>query len=81
MTNIIFFREWAMLNASAFSVKPIANFVQKYLKQAKVTVEPFARNCDWFQFTNDINPKTIAKYHLDAREFLKLMIDQGVKAD
>jgi hypothetical protein len=81
MSNILFSREWAMLSKDTFSVKPIANFVKKYLKQSKRSVDPFARNCDWFQYTNDINPKTTAKYHLDAREFLKLLISQGIKAD
>lgn len=66
-----FNRTWAMPNSDTFSVKPISEFVQGYLRQSKVSVDPFARNCSWARFTNDINPKTSAQSHLDAELFLK----------
>ena len=60
-----------MPNSDTFSVKPIGEFVKKYLAESKVSVDPFARNCNWAMFTNDLNPKTTAQSHLDAEVFLR----------
>jgi hypothetical protein len=38
-----------------------------------VSVDPFARNCNWATVTNDLNPNTIARFHMDAETFLKKM--------
>lgn len=39
-----------------------------------VIVDPFARDCPYGgEWTNDLNPHTKAKHHLDALEFLKLI--------
>ena len=74
-------RVWAMPNADTFSIEPIHNFVWKYLHQAKVSIDPFARNKRWATYTNDINPATDAEYHLDAEEFLRSLADENVRAD
>jgi len=78
---MIFSRTWAMPNHDTFSIKPIGEFVERYLKNSKVSVDPFARNKDWFTYTNDLNPSTRAQYHLDAEVFLKTLEEQGVKCD
>ena len=39
-------------------------------------LDPFARDCEWADITNDLNPDTKAKYHLDAKDFLQLMLDE-----
>lgn len=78
---IEFSREWAMPNSNTFEVPPINDFVWKYLWQAEVSVDPFARDKDWATHTNDLNPSTKAQHHLDAEEFLKLMATQSVRAD
>ena len=67
---MIFNRSFAMASADTFSVKPIGEFVQRYLTQSVCSVDPFARNNQWCDYTNDLNPETKAKYHLDAEEFL-----------
>ena len=53
-------RQWAMPNKNTFEVKPIREFVLKYLDKSKVSIDPFARDCDWATFTNDVNPNTSA---------------------
>lgn len=63
-----FSRAWAMPNSETFSIKPIGNFVKKYL--SGVSVDPFARNKNWFTYTNDLNPNTSAMFHMDAENFL-----------
>ncbi len=74
-----FSRKWAMPSADTFSIKPIGDFVKKHLKG--VSIDPFARNKNWFTYTNDLNPETSAQYHMDAEEFLKLMKNDGVIPD
>lgn len=69
-------RYWAMPSADTFSVKPIGEFVQRYLAQSQVSVDPFARNNRWATYTNDINPNTEAEEHEDAETFLSLMVPE-----
>jgi hypothetical protein len=69
--TIQFSRCFAMPNAETFSIKPIGEFVQRYLAASKVSVDPFARNRDWATYTNDINPNTTAGSHEDAETFLR----------
>lgn len=76
-----FSRTWAMPNHDTFSVKPIGAFVQSYLAEAKTSVDPFARNKTWATHTNDLNPATSAQHHMDAEVFLKMLAEQGCRAD
>lgn len=76
-----FTRTWAMPNADTFSVKPIGEFVQRYLAASRVSVDPFARNKRWATYTNDLSPDTAAEYHMDAADFLHMLSAKGVQAD
>lgn len=76
-----FNRRWAMPNKETFSIYPIKKFVHQYLKQSKISIDPFARNKTWATHTNDIDPTTSAQYHLDAIEFLKYLNTLNIKAD
>lgn len=70
-----------MPNKNTFQVKPIREFVSRYLKDSQLSVDPFARNANLATFTNDINPKTSAQYHLHALDFLNMLIEKNVKTD
>jgi len=70
-----------MPNSETFSVKPIGEFVQHYLAESTVSVDPFARNKQWATYTNDLNPDTIAEHHMECEEFLAHLVANGVKAD
>lgn len=76
-----FTRSFAMPNSETFTVRPIGEFVRKYLASSTVSVDPFARNKTWFTYTNDLNPATDAQYHMDAEAFLHSMKDKGISAD
>lgn len=76
---MMFSRAWAMPNGNTFTVRPIGEFVQKYLGRAERSIDPFARNNRWATFTNDINPNTSAEWHMDAEAFLQAMAADGVK--
>jgi hypothetical protein len=66
-----FSRHWAMPSSDTFDVKPIGDFVRRYLAESAVSVDPFARNKEWATYTNDLNPNTKAKNHRDAELFLQ----------
>lgn len=70
-----------MPNSDTFSVPIIGDFVRKYLKDSKCSVDPFARNKRWATHTNDLNPKTEAEHHMDAEVFLKMLAEKGAKCD
>lgn len=74
-------RFWAMPTANTFDAIPIHNFVWKYLANSRVSVDPFARNKTWATYSNDLNPKTEAAYHLEAEEFLSHLVSTGVRCD
>ncbi len=75
-----FSRCFAMPSADTFGIKPIGEFVQRYLAVAEVSVDPFARNRDWATYTNDINPNTSAQSHHDAEAFLVELAGKGITA-
>lgn len=74
-------RSFAMPSADTFSVPPIGAFVRRYLEASKISVDPFARNNAWAAYTNDINPDTLAHYHMDAVSFCAKLAAQEIKAD
>lgn len=77
-----FSREWAMPNKDTFSIPPIAYFVRRYLTdQHKCSLDPFAGSKQWATYTNDLNPRIHADYHMDAEAFLKFMAEKEVTAD
>ncbi len=70
-----------MPTADTFDCLPIGEFVKSYLRQSAVSIDPFARNKRWATHTNDLNPETLAEYHLDAYVFLSELLQKGVQAD
>jgi hypothetical protein len=69
-------RVWAMPNKNTFDIKPIGDFVRRYLANSLISVDPYARNKTWATYTNDLNPNTTAQYHMDAIEFLTCLADE-----
>jgi hypothetical protein len=74
-------RKWAMPSADTFSIPPIGEFVKSYLRNSKISVDHFARNCGWATYTNDLNFETSAKCHMKAFDFLTKLANDGVRAD
>jgi hypothetical protein len=72
-------RVWAMPNADTTQCLPISDLVRRYAHG--VVVDPFSRNSAWTDYSNDLNPDTAAKYHMDACEFLEMLVRDGLKAD
>jgi len=70
-----------MPNHDTFSVKPIGDFVKRYLSESVVSIDPFARDKEWATYTNDLNPSTKAQHHMDAEAFLLKIASEEIKAD
>lgn len=67
-------RTWCMPNKNTFEIKPIRQFIEKNIYG--LGCDPFARNSNIADITNDINKNTQAKYNLDALEFLRSQKDE-----
>lgn len=74
-------RVWAMPSRDTFSVPPIRDFVRRYLAQSRVSIDPLARNSHLATYTNDLNPNTLATYHMDAELFCRVLRWKGIRAD
>lgn len=72
---------WGMPTSNTFQCMPIGLFVQRYLADSTVSVDPFARNCAWATHTNDLNPDTLAKSHMDALDFLAWCLETKIHPD
>lgn len=81
LMGIKFNRQRAFASKDTFSIKPIRQVVKTYLSKSKVSIDVFARNNLWATYTNDLNPETQAEYHLQAVDFLQMLVDKEVKAD
>lgn len=77
---VAFSRYFAMPSRETFSIKPIRNFVDRYMARSCCSVDPFARDqrATW---TNDLDMATKADHHMDAEDFLKRLHGRGVAAD
>lgn len=64
-------REWAMPTADTFSMKPVREFIDRWLHHGMISIDPFARNCALATVTNDLSPATTAQHHMDAEEFIQ----------
>ena len=80
---VIMSRQWCMPNPNTFTVKPIQELLHRYIpKNHQYTIiDPFARNSKFGTVTNDINPNTSASYHMNAPEFLEMLIELKTQAD
>jgi hypothetical protein len=75
----IFNRAWAMPSPDTFTIPPIRSLLERHCRG--LVVDPFARNSRITEYSNDINPATDAQYHLDAVEFLDLMLTDQMRFD
>lgn len=70
-----------MPSLETFTIKPITELLNKYISPTMKVIDPFARNSKWGTITNDINPETSAQYHMDAVEFLDMLINKKIQVD
>ena len=68
-------KQWAMPSSDTFSIKPISEFVRKYVSGGMVVVDPFAGKSSIGTITNDLNQDLPTTYHMDALEFMQMIGD------
>lgn len=68
-----FARVWAMPNKATFTIKPIAELLERYVDKDEVWADPFAGFNSPALYTNDLNPAAPTGYHLEAEDFCKEM--------
>ena len=66
-------RKWAMPDSNTFSIKPIKELIEKYIKNKEYIIDPFVRNSPFKHLclSNDIDKNIKADYNIDALDFLK----------
>jgi hypothetical protein len=62
-------------------MKPVTEFLQRWLAGKAIIVDPFSGNSTWGTITNDLNPDSTAQHHLLATDFLDTLIAGGLQAD
>ena len=72
-------RQWSMPSSETFDVPPIASFIERWHREP--SVDPFARNSLWGTYRNDLSPDTAAQYHMEAGDFVALLVEEGLRAE
>lgn len=70
-------RARALPNRDTFSVGPIGAFIERNINRSGLVADPFARNSLIADLRNDLNPHTLADFHMDAVEFLSMLVTDG----
>lgn len=78
MSHLVFDRQWCMPNKKTFSIKPIAELINKHNHHDLLSIDPFANTSRLAKITNDIDWTVGADYALDALSFLKTFADESV---
>jgi hypothetical protein len=66
-----------MPNSETFSIPPIKELLDlEIASDGKGWLDPFSRNAVRAELTNDLNPGTNARYHMDAVDFLRRFPDE-----
>lgn len=68
--GFIFSHYWAMPNKNTFTILPIKELLEKYVKPFETWIDPMAGNNSPATLTNDINPHTSSWFHMDALDFV-----------
>ncbi len=76
-----FNRNWDMPNSNTFSIPSIKDFLSRHVFDSDVVVDPFARGSSIGTITNDLNPEYKTTFNMEARDFLKHLIETSVTAD
>lgn len=71
-------RIWSMSNKNTFSIKPIRELLERYLKYGEIIIDPFANDSKMGTITNDLCPDYDTDYHMDALDFLKIFDNESI---
>lgn len=63
-----------MPSRHTFKIRPIAELLRRYVGDGKGWIDPFAGYNSIAELTNDLNPDTPAKYHMEAKDFVNILM-------
>ena len=63
-------RVWNMPHKHTFRIPTVKCLLRRFMESGKGWADPFANNRSPAEYTNDLNPETDAKCHMDAVDFL-----------
>ena len=66
---------WAMPSKWTFEVPVLRDVIRRYKTEGEVWADPFAGFNSPAELTNDLNPASPAKFHLEAVEFLRQIVE------
>lgn len=88
--GVTFRRYFAMPNGNTFEMVPCAETLLRYinphdlarwnqgtLSEGSLVIDPFGRSSQWASFSNDLNPRVQADFHMESREFLRHLLELG----
>jgi hypothetical protein len=70
-----------MPNQWTFDISPIKKLVGRYLLSSKCSVDPFSGLRSLASVRNDLDPEMPAQFHLDAKDFLTIMLEKQQQFD
>lgn len=73
-TEVILSRVWAMPSKWTFQVPVLRAIIDRYKQPEDTWIDPFAGQTSPAELTNDLNPDNPASFHLEAQEFVSLLI-------
>jgi len=62
------------LTAWTFDIPSVGQLLGRYVNGGKGWADPFAANSRFAEWRNDLNPKSHAKYHMEAEEFIRTVL-------
>lgn len=73
-------RQWCMPNKRTFDIKPIKEFISRWVNIDihETIIDPFANDNKIANITNDLNKAYKTTYNMDALDFLKMFKDNSV---
>lgn len=69
--EIVMSKTWAMPNGKTFTIRPIKEFIGRYVFDGMTVVDPFANESKIGTIRNDLNPEYDCQFHMDALSFLQ----------
>lgn len=63
-----------MANKWTFTIKPIKQLLDRYVKNGEGWIDPFAGKHSPAEFTNDLNPEMPTTHHMYAEDYCNLMV-------
>ena len=72
---MIISRIWDMPHKHTFKIPAVQSILRRFVGNGIGWADPFANDHSHVEFTNDLNPATLAKQHMDAHDFLQSFDD------